>query len=206
MSQVRILSPRPFLSKPMVLAMFQDKTKILKTVLSAFVFFVVGLCVIAAIQPDEFSYSRSATINAYPATIFKHVNNLQKWNAWSPWAKLDPNATNSFEGPAAGTGAVMRWSGNGKVGKGAMTITESRASERVRFRLDFEAPMKATNEAEFTFAPATGDTKGTVVTWTMTGKNNFMGKLMSIVFNCERMVGGQFEEGLANLKAVVEGK
>src|SRR5262249_50741150 len=134
--------------------------------------------------------------------VFPHVNELRKWEAWSPWAKLDPNATESFEGPAAGTGAVMKWSGNNKIGQGSMTITESRPAEAVRFRLEFLRPFQQTNTAAFDFRPE-GAGK-TVVTWTMHGTNNFMSKAMSLVMNCEKMVGGQFEKGLSQMKAVAE--
>jgi uncharacterized protein YndB with AHSA1/START domain len=152
-------------------------------------------------QPDEFTSSRSTTLSAPPEAVFPHVNNLHAWEAWSPWAKLDPNAKNSFDGPEAGTGASMRWEGNRKVGVGRMTITESQPGSVIRFRLDFEKPMQATNTAEFTFLPEGG---GTLVTWRMSGVNGLMGKLMGLFMNCEQMVGGQFEKGLANLKSVVE--
>jgi hypothetical protein len=129
------------------------------------------------------------------------VNELHKWDAWSPWAKLDPNAKNTFEGPPAGTGAVMCWAGNKNVGEGSMTITESCANELVQFRLEFLKPFKGTNTAEFIFKPQ-GDQ--THVTWSMYGENNFLSKVIGIFINCEKMVGGQFEQGFANLKEVVE--
>jgi len=168
---------------------------------------ILGLLAILAAfiqtRPGEFSVSRSATIGAPPAKVFPNVNELQKWEAWSPWAKLDPDCKTTFEGPAAGTGAVMRWDGNNKVGKGSMTVTDSRPSELVRFRLDFLKPFKGTNTAEFTFRP---ESNGTFVNWSMKGTNNFVGKAMSLVMNCEKMVGPQFEKGLAQLKAVSETK
>jgi hypothetical protein len=151
-------------------------------------------------RPDEFKVTRSSKINANPDAVFPHVNELRKWEAWSPWAKLDPNAKSAFEGPSAGTGAIMRWSGNKKVGEGSMTITESNANELVRFRLEFLKPFKATNTAEFVFQPEDGQT---VVTWSMFGKNNFTGKIFSLIVNCEDMVGSDFEKGLDQLDAVV---
>lgn len=161
------------------------------------------LAIVVAMQPSEFKITRSATFNAPPAKLFAQVNNLKKWNAWSPWAKLDPNAKNSFEGPAAGKGAVMSWDGNRDVGAGSMKITESRPNNLVKFQLDFLKPMKGTSTAEFTFK---GDAKQTTVTWSMEGHKNFVAKAMGLVFNCDKMVGEQFEQGLANLKTVVEGK
>lgn len=153
-----------------------------------------------AMQPTEFSIQRSALIAAPAEQLFAQVNDLQAWAAWSPWAKLDPQAKNNFEGPQAGVGAAMSWSGNNKVGEGLMTVTDSQPHSRVSYRLDFRKPMVATSQAEFTFAPQAGQT---LVTWRMSGSNNFMGKAMNLVMNCDKMVGGQFEAGLANLRAVV---
>ena len=162
---------------------------------------VILFIVAAAKQPTDFRITRTGTINAPASAVFPHVNDLHQWDAWSPWAKLDPNAKNSFEGPAAGVGAIMRWAGNNKVGQGSMTILESRPDEFIRFKLEFLKPMAATNTAEFTF---TSENDQTTVTWCMYGKNNFMGKAMGLIMNCEKMVGGQFEKGLATLKSVVE--
>jgi hypothetical protein len=162
---------------------------------------VVIFLIAAAMQPSDFRVTRTGTISAPASAVFAHVNDLQKWDAWSPWAKLDPDAKNSFEGPASGTGAIMRWVGNNKVGQGSMTITESRPDEFIRFKLDFIKPFVATNTAEFTF---NYENNQTTVIWTMYGKNNFMSKAIGLVMNCEKMVGGQFEQGLAALKSVVE--
>lgn len=169
--------------------------------LLALAFIACLFIVVVCGQPDEFTASRSAKLSAPPDIVFRHVNDLHAWEAWSPWAKLDPNAKSSFDGPAAGAGASMKWEGNRKVGVGRMTITESQPGSVIRFRLDFEKPMQATNTAEFTFSPEGG---GTVVTWRMSGKNSLMGKVMGLFMNCEQMVGGQFERGLANLKSLAE--
>ena len=157
--------------------------------------------IVVAMQPSDFRVTRTATTSAPAAAVFAQVNELQKWEAWSPWAKLDPDAKNSFEGPASGTGAIMHWAGNNKVGVGSMTITESRPDEFIQFKLEFLKPFKATNTAEFTF---TSENDQTGVTWSMYGKNNFMGRAMGLIMNCDKMVGGQFEKGLAALKSVVE--
>ena len=158
--------------------------------------------VVIATRPSDFRVSRSATIAAPPETVFPHVNELKKWDAWSPWAKLDPNAKNTFAGPPAGKGAAMSWAGNNDVGEGKMTISESRPNELVQFKLEFYKPMAGNCDAEFTFKP---EGNGTTVTWTMTGKNNFMAKAISLVMDCDAMVGGQFEKGLASMKAIAEG-
>jgi Polyketide cyclase / dehydrase and lipid transport len=169
-----------------------------------FLLIVIALIVIfvlASRQPDDFSITRSGNISAPASAIFPHVNDLHRWDAWSPWAKLDPNAKNAFEGSEEGVGAKMSWAGNNKVGVGSMTITESRPNDYIQFKLEFLKPMQATNIAEFTFKPE-GDQ--TSVTWSMKGTNNFMAKVMNLFINCDKMVGGQFEKGLASLKEVVE--
>jgi len=162
---------------------------------------IVAFVVVVAMQPSDFRIVRSATMSAPPSTIFAQVNDFHKWQAWSPWAKLDPTMKTTYEGAESGTGAIHTWSGNNQVGEGRMTIMESRPNERIRFKLDFLKPMAATNTAEFTFTP---QGKQTLVTWSMSGQNNFIGKAMGLVMNCEKMVGGQFETGLANLKSIVE--
>jgi hypothetical protein len=168
-----------------------------------FALVLVGILVIVIIagQPDEFKVTRTANIAAPPDKVFPHVNNLRQWEDWSPWAKLDPNAKNTFAGPDAGSGATMSWAGNNKVGEGKMTITESAASTLIRFRLEFLRPFQATNMAEFTFAPQVNQT---LVTWSMSGKSNYMSKVFSLIINCDQMVGKDFEKGLASLKSVVE--
>ena len=174
----------------------------LKKILIAIAAVIVLFVVIVALQPAQFRVTRSATIAAPPTVVFAHVNDFHQWEAWSPWAKLDPAAKNSFEGPAAGTGAIFRWDGNSEVGTGSMTIIESRPGELVRIRLDFLKPMAATNTADFTFAAAGADT---TVTWSMYGENNFMCKAAGLFMNMDKMIGGMFDQGLANLKTVVEG-
>jgi len=129
------------------------------------------------------------------------VNDFHNWEAWSPWAKLDPAAKATFEGPSTGTGAIFKWVGNKEVGEGSMTITESRPSDLIRIKLEFLRPFEATNSAEFTFKP---EGNRTAVTWSMEGKNNFIAKAVCLFMNMDKMVGGQFEQGLAQMKAVVE--
>jgi len=161
----------------------------------------VALVVVVALQPSEFRIARSGSISASPAVVFAQVNDLPKWKAWSPWAKLDPTAKETFDGPPAGTGASMAWAGNNKVGEGRMTITESRPSDLIRFRLDFVKPFVGTHIAEFTFRL---EGNQTVVTWSMSGKNNFIGKAFGLLMGCDKMIGGQFEKGLIDLKLVAE--
>ncbi|MCB1840311.1 MAG: SRPBCC family protein [Alphaproteobacteria bacterium] len=162
---------------------------------------VIGLAIFINAQDNQFKLSRSTVIPAPAGKVFEQVNNLKNWNAWSPWARMDPNAKNSFEGPEAGVGAVMGWAGNKNVGEGKMTIIESRPDELVKFKLEFYKPFKGTNQAEFTFRP---EGSGTHVTWSMTGDKNFIAKAMHLVMDCEKMVGGQFEDGFKNLDEVLK--
>jgi hypothetical protein len=159
---------------------------------------VVGALV--AKKPDEFRVARSAMINATPEKIFPHINNLHKWGLWSPWAKMDPEAKMTFNGPEEGVEASCSWVGK-KTGEGTMTITESRPTSFVQYRLQFVKPMKATNMAEFTLTPHGNATE---IHWSMYGPNNLMGKIMSLFMNCDKMVGDQFEQGLRDLKAISE--
>lgn len=158
---------------------------------------------VVAMQPDEFRVSRSATIAAPASVVFGLVNNQHEWANWSPWQKLDPEAKFTYEGPDAGVGAVAKWSGNDKLGVGTSTIIDSTPDQQIKFKLDFEKPMKGTDTSEFTFKPE-GDK--TEVTWSMYGENSFIGKAMNLVFNCQQMVSDQFDEGLSNLDKVAQEK
>jgi uncharacterized protein YndB with AHSA1/START domain len=152
-----------------------------------------------ATRPASYRVSRSATLAASPEALFEQVNDHRKFNAWNPFLKLDPNVRNLYTGPESGVGAVCSWEGNKNVGAGSCTIVESLPAKLVRFRMDWKRPMQGTATVDFTFEPAPG---GTVVTWAMYGKNNFAGKAMSVVFDCDKMCGPQFEKGLAALGAV----
>ena len=173
----------------------------LKYVLLGIAAVIVIFLIVAAMQPADFRISRSTIIAASPTAVFEQLNDFHKWNGWSPWAKMDPNAKNSFEGPESGVGAKFAWAGNSQVGEGKMTITESKPAELVRMQLEFIKLFTVTNVAEFTLKPE-GDK--TAITWSMSGKNNFVSKCMGLLMNCDKMVGDQFEQGFANLKAIVE--
>jgi len=170
-------------------------------ILIGFAALIAVLLIVIAMQPNEFRVTRSAKFSASPAAVFAQVNDFHKWEAWSPWAKMDPNAKSSFEGPSSGEGAIFRWSGNNEVGEGNMTILESRPDDLIHIKLDFIRPFAGTNDTKFTFKPE-GDQ--TAVTWSMAGKNNFITKAVGLCMNCEKMVGDQFEQGLTNMKSIVE--
>lgn len=159
---------------------------------------VLGL---AASRPGSFRIARTAQIAAPPDKVFPLINDFHDWPKWSPWEKLDPAMTRSHTGNASGVGAAYSWSGNKKVGQGRMEITESERPSRIGLDLAFMAPWKAKNRTEFLLRPAEG---GTSVTWIMTGSSPFMFKLMGLFTNMDRMIGKDFDAGLANLKAVAE--
>lgn len=175
----------------------------LKKILLGLAALIAVFLVVVALQPDEYRVTRAAAIAAAPERVFAQVNDFHNWEAWSPWAKLDPNAKATFEGPNSGEGAVFIWAGNSEVGEGRMTLTQSRPNDLIRIRLDFVKPMEGTSDVEFSFKPQGGDQ--TAVTWSMSGRNNFIGKAICLFMNQDKMLGGYFEKGLANLKAVVEG-
>jgi uncharacterized protein YndB with AHSA1/START domain len=157
--------------------------------------------IVVALQPGEYRIERSAAMTAPAADVFAQVNDFHKWEAWSPWAKLDPAAKNSFDGPASGVGAGFAWDGNDKVGVGRMTITESKPAERIAIKLEFIKPFPDVALTEFTFK---GDAKQTTLTWTMSGHKHYLSKMMCMFMNMDSMVGGEFEKGLASIKGVVE--
>jgi hypothetical protein len=173
----------------------------LKKISITLVTIIIIFLVIVAMQPSDFRVTRSATIAAPAPAVFAQVNDFHKWDAWSPWAKLDPAMKKTHEGAPAGTGAIYTWSGNNDVGEGRMTLTESRPSDLIRIKLEFKKPFEATNTTEFAFKP---DGNQTVVTWSMFGENNFMAKAFGMFMNMDKMVGGDFEKGLALMKSVVE--
>jgi uncharacterized protein YndB with AHSA1/START domain len=162
---------------------------------------IVVFVIIVALQPSEFRVARSTTVSAPPSAVFAQVNDFHKWGSWNPWGKIDPTMKQSYEGAPSGVGAVYSWVGNNEVGEGRMTITESRPNELIRLKLEFFKPFAATNTGEFTFKP---DGDQTSVTWSMSGDKNFMAKAIHLFVSMDKMIGGQFEKGLADMKAVAE--
>jgi carbon monoxide dehydrogenase subunit G len=172
----------------------------LKIIAIALIVLVAAVLVLAATRPDTFRVERSAQMSAPPERILSLVNDFHQWSAWSPYEKLDPSMKRTYAGAAAGKGAVYEWDGNSKAGKGRMEITAAAATRTV-IQLDFSKPFTAHNIAEFT---AVGQGDATRVTWSMQGPSPFVTKLMGLFFNMDKMIGGDFETGLANLKAITE--
>jgi hypothetical protein len=172
-----------------------------KISITVVVVLLAALLGFAATKPDTFRVERATSIKAPPEKIFPLINDLRSWGAWSPWEKLDPTMKRTYSGAANGLGAVYEWEGDGKVGAGRMEITESSPSSRVILKLDFLKPFEAHNVAEYTLE-AKGDS--TNITWAMHGPSPFVSKVMQVFFSMDRMVGKDFETGLANLKAIAE--
>jgi uncharacterized protein YndB with AHSA1/START domain len=166
------------------------------------VFALGALAAYVASQPSEFRIERSAVIDAPQEVVYRNLDDFHRWAAWSPWEKLDPALERSFDGPSAGVGASYHWRGNAEVGEGRMTITESRRPERLAIRLEFLAPMRASNLAVFDVSPHVAGT--TEVRWSMSGTNGFVQKAFALVLDVGARVGEDFDRGLAELKRVSE--
>jgi len=157
--------------------------------------------VLAAAKPSEFRVERTTRIQAAPARIFPHIADFHRWADWSPYEKLDAAMTRTHGGAPSGPGAVYEWEGNNKVGKGRMEIMEATTPTKLTVKLDFVKPFVAHNVAEFRLEPA-GD--ATDVTWSMRGPSPYVTKLMSVFVDMDKLIGKDFEAGLANLKALAE--
>ncbi len=167
---------------------------------------LVGVLILAVLgyattQPDSFSLERKISVNAAPEKVFANINDFHAWEAWSPWARMDPNMTASYSGPTSGPRAAYAWKGNSDVGEGKMEISGSTPSSSVTIKLDFLTPFESHNTTVFTLAPTAS---GTDVTWTMSGPSTFVTKVMSTFVSMDKMIGPDFERGLQQLKAVSE--
>lgn len=175
--------------------------KVILGILAVILVVVVVVCIVIARQPDELRITRSLEMNASTDKIFEQVNDFHKWDAWSPWAKIDPNMKTTFSGPDSGVDSTYSWVGNDKVGEGKMTIKSTHPPKQVVIDLEFIKPFAAKNLTEFDFKAEGGKTN---VVWTMVGKKNFMMKAFCLVMDMDKEVGGDFERGLAQLKTVSE--
>ena len=162
---------------------------------------LIALLGYAATRPDMFTVQRSITIDAPPEKIYPLIDDFHNWGAWSPFEKMDPSMKRTLSGADSGPGAVYAWEGNGNAGTGRMEITGASPPDKVMIQLDFTKPFPANNVVNFTLAPS-GD--ATTVRWTMQGHNAYVAKLMGVFFSMDRMIGGQFETGLAAMKSAAE--
>jgi uncharacterized protein YndB with AHSA1/START domain len=171
-------------------------------VLIALVAAVVVVLLIASTRPKTFEYRRSAIVNAPPERVFALIDDLRRFNRWNPYARKDPAMHSQFSGPAAGPGARLDFAGNKQVGRGSLEITASQAPQRVEMELHMLEPFAARNRAEFSLVP-TG-TGGTQVTWAMRGDAPLISRVVGVFIDMDRMIGSDFEAGLAHLKAEAE--
>lgn len=176
---------------------------ILAIILGLIVLVILVILAIAATKPATFTIQRITDVDAAPDAIFPLINDFHNWRDWSPWEALDPDLKRKMSGAESGRGAVYEWEGNKKVGSGRMEITETVAPSKVVIKLDFLKPFEAHNLARFTMAPQGGKTR---LNWEMTGPSPFMSKVMQVFMNFDKMVGKDFEKGLASLKAIAERK
>ncbi len=172
----------------------------IKTMLTVVVVVILAVLAYAATQPDSFRLERSISIKAPPEKVFAHLVDFKLWAAWSPWEKLDPGMKRTHSGAPSGKGAQYAWAGD-KAGAGSMELLEATPASKVHIKLDFTKPFEAHNLVDFTLKPQ-GD--NTQVTWAMYGPSNYMTKLIHIFFSMDKLVGKDFESGLADLKAVSE--
>lgn len=171
-----------------------------KTIAIILALLIAALLIYAATKPDSFRIERSATIKASPEKISAYLTDFKQWAAWSPWEEKDPAMQRTFSGATSGKGAIYGWEGNKNVGTGRMEILDVQP-QKVTVKLDFLAPFEAHNTAEYTMQPEGDSTK---LTWAMFGPANYMSKVMTTVMSMEKMVGPDFEAGLAKLKVAAE--
>ncbi len=162
---------------------------------------IAVVVVLAAMRPDTFRVQRSIDINAPADKIFPLINDYRNWGSWSPYEHVDPDMQRTFSGPPSGKGSIYEWRGNKSIGHGRMEILDTAPPSKVVIKLDFFSPFEAHNMAEFTMQPRGSATN---VTWAMHGPVPFMAKIIHMFMNMDRMVGGQFQQGLVSMKAVAE--
>ena len=161
---------------------------------------IAAVLIYASTKPDTFRLERSTSIKASPEKISAYLTDFKQWAAWSPWEEKDPAMKRTYSGAASGIGAVYDWTGNKNVGTGRMEVLDVQP-QKVMIKLDFFAPFEAHNTTEYVLAPQGDSTK---LTWAMFGPSNYMSKVMSVFMNMDKMVGPDFEAGLAKLKAAAE--
>lgn len=162
---------------------------------------IAVILILAAMKPNTFHVERKVVIKAAPEKIFPWLENPQKTTEWSPWEKKDPAMKKTFSGPAKGVGAAYAWDGNKEIGAGRIELTEVVAPKKVVMNLDFIRPMEGHSVAAYEVAPVAG---GSEVTWSISGPQPFMSKIMCLFMNMDKMIGGEFEKGLADLKTIAE--
>ena len=174
----------------------------MKKILIAVVLVICGFMAYVAMQPSEMNIARELVVNAAPEAIFPYINNTKKADEWMPWAEIDPSVQTTYSGPEEGLGSTSSWVSSGQMGVGQAVIVESTANQLVKTQLTYTKPMEMSQLAEISLTPSG---EGTLVRWAVTGQNTFVSRLFCVFMNMDKMVGGQFEKGLAKLKSKVEG-
>ena len=164
---------------------------------------IAGLLILLAVRPNRFTVQRSIVIAAPAERIYALIADFhaQGWGSWSPWEGIDPNLQRHYTGAESGLGAVYNWEGDNKVGSGRMEIVRAVSPQRIDIKLDFYKPMKNSTLTEFTIDP---DGAGQRVTWRMSGPVPYFARALHLLFNMDKMIGGQFDQGLQTLKTQVE--
>lgn len=151
----------------------------------------------------QISVTRQTSIAASPGRVFDQLHDFHNWRNWSPWEDLDPDLQREFSGPAHGPGAHYAWKGNKKAGEGHMEVLEAVDPEKVAVRVAFLKPFKSQSLSVFTLTP---EGEGTHVDWTMTFPRTLTTRVMGVFTSFDKLVGPDFEKGLARLKAHTEGR
>jgi uncharacterized protein YndB with AHSA1/START domain len=173
----------------------------LKIILIVVVVLIAALLAFAASRPSNFRVLRKGSIKAPPEKIFPLIADFHNWTSWSPWEKKDPALKRTYSGAPSGKGAIYAWEGNRDVGSGRMEITDASSPSRIEIKLDFIKPFEGHNVTLFTLQPEGG---ATTVAWDMQGPLAFVAKIFGIFVSMDKMIGKDFDAGLANLKAVAE--
>jgi uncharacterized protein YndB with AHSA1/START domain len=174
---------------------------VIKKIAIVLVIIIVAFLGYVSTRNPHFRYERSGVINAPAEKIFPYISDFKLGALWSPYEKTDPNMKRTFSGPEAQAGSVMEFDGNSDVGSGKLEMLKVVPNESVEIKLTMLKPFYGENMIKYVLTP---EGEGTRFTWIMSGNGGFMGKLMSVLIDCEKMIGGQFEQGIASLKAVVE--
>lgn len=165
------------------------------------VLILVAVVVFVSTRPAEMVVSRELLIKATPELIFPYINNSKKSNEWMPWHEDDPHVKMTYSGPDEGVGSMTLWTSKGKMGTGNAEVIESIKNQNVKTRLTYTKPMTMSQLAEVSLQSTSG---GTLVRWSVSGKNPVIGRIMCAFVNMDKMIGGNFEKGLVNLQKIVQ--
>ncbi len=173
-----------------------------KKILITLAVLLVALLVVVATRPDHYTVKRTVAIQAPAAKVFAMLADLHVWSQWSPWERLDPAMKKTWSGATTGVGAIYEWAGNDQVGKGRIAILEVVPDKLVRIKLEFVEPWQTISEVQFNLSV---QGEQTAVDWVMQGRAGSLGhKAMGLLMDMDKMVGDDFERGLADLKALAE--